>query len=250
MAKKRTPRTKKSKGGRGKKPAARKPKRRVALRRTKPKKPARARKPATAGGDTAAYGRALRERALAFHRVLADHGVYSAAVSEQEFLARVGPAIDETATSVANGKQSADLELLGLPVTLLFKIEDWVPTVSWDYEFGLDSLFEDLGPMFEKSGSTFTWKRVKGPGDRDRYEYTLDGRALAIEPSDPVEIDFGDFVSIVKDVETALAPRARKLYQPVTGDQSGRLLVIPTKSEEALREILISGDDPRAEEFY
>jgi hypothetical protein len=39
--------------------------------------------------------------------------------------------------------------------------------------------------------------------------------------------------------------RARK-----PGDQSGRLLVIPTKSEAALREILISGDDPRAEEFY
>jgi hypothetical protein len=247
MTNKRTP---KSKKGRGKKPTARKPKRRVAKRRARaPKparqKPARARKP-----DATAYERGLRERALAFHRVLADHSVYSAPVSEQDFMTRVGPTIDETTRLVANGQWNADLELLSLPVSLLDKIGDWVPTISWDYEFGLEGLFEDLGPLFEKAGSSFTWKRVDGAGDGGRYEYTLDGRALAIEPADPVEIDFRDFAGMVKEIESVLALKAKKLYQAVTGDQSGRLLVIPAKSETALREILISGDDPRAEEFY
>lgn len=248
MASKKTPR---SKDRRRKKATARKPKRRT-THRAKPKKPARARKPAEAkasGGD-AAYERGLRERALAFHRVLADHGVYSATPSEQDFLARIEPTIRETATLVASGRWNADLELLSLPVSLLPKIEDCVPTISWDYEFGLESLFEDLGPMFQKAGSTFTWKRVEGKGDRDRYECALDGRAISLEPADPVEIDFGDFDRIVKDIESALAPKAKKLYQAVTGDQSGRLLVIPTKSEAALREILVCGEDPRAEEFY
>ncbi|HXU05860.1 MAG TPA: hypothetical protein VN903_33130 [Polyangia bacterium] len=207
-----------------------------------------AQKQKTARGNAAVDERALRARALAFHRVLADQGVYSAVVSEDEFLAKVGPTILETATSVAKGQENGSLELLALPVTLLYTIKDWVPTIEWDYEFGLDSLFEDLGPMFEKAGSSFTWKRVEG--DRDRYEYTLDGQALAIEPSDPVEIDFRDFAVIVKEIEGVLAPKAKKIFQPVTGDQSGRLLVIPTSSEAALREILIAGDDPRAEEFY
>jgi hypothetical protein len=174
-------------------------------------------------------GQALRQHGLELHRVMSDNGVYRRSVSDESFLAYVDATLGEAAGSVGDSKESHELALLSLPIALLHDLHEVVHMMTWDYEFGLDSLFESLAGLFDGS--------------------PLAGQRFSLHALDSVEVAPGDYTKIVSNLERVLAPDF-KLYEPATGDQSGMMLLIPSRAEAPLRELLIAADDPRAEALY
>jgi hypothetical protein len=204
-------------------------------------------------------GHGLRERALELHRILRDGRVYRSPLSTEDFLARVERVVSEEAANVEAGRVDPSLALLAMPVSLLSALGEHVPTMSWDYEFGYEAFFESLGTLLGASGRQFAWGRPQAAGRgsaprpasaREPYEYTLDGQTFRLRPADDAEVHPQDYARILKDLQDALRPNGLMLYDPVTGDQSGVLVLIPRAAEASLRTVLVAANDPRAAEFY
>jgi hypothetical protein len=193
-------------------------------------------------------GHALRERALELHRILTEAHVYRSPPSDDDFLRRVERVISDEAANVQAGRVDRNLALLAIPVSVLCALGDLAPTMSWDYEFGYEALFELLEALFCKSGRAFAWGRAAGA--REQYEYTLDGRPFVLQAADDTEVHPRDYQKILKDLQDALRPNGLMLYDPETGDQSGLLVLIPQAAEARLRSVLVAANDPRAAEFY
>lgn len=194
------------------------------------------------------YRRQLRNHALMFHHALLEGGVYISPLGEKEFLSRIDEEISLCAKNIEKNIEDLELALLGLPVELIMAVDDVVPCANWDYESGYKGFFEDLDELFSKINWKVDWEHEPATST---LKLTLNNQTWSIENVKHIaEVDGEVYSQIMDHLNSALNKHGKELYEAVTGDQTGLLVLIPTSAREMLADYLISGNDPRAMSFY
>lgn len=194
------------------------------------------------------YRSQLRNHALRFHHALLEGGVYISPLGEKEFLSRIDEEISLCAKNIEKNIEDLELALLGLPVDLIMAVDDVVPCANWDYESGYKGFFEDLDDLFSKINWKVDWEHEPATST---LKFTLNNQTWSIENVKHIaEVDGDVYAQIMEHLNSALSNHEKELYEAVTGDQTGLLVLIPIRARELLADYLISGSDPRATSFY
>ena len=191
---------------------------------------------------------ALQQRALSFHRALEEGELYSAKISEAEFLERVDDPLSRRAKNVVQGIEELPLTLLSLPVGLVYSLLDLLPAITWDYEFGYEDLLGELKTLFDKASQRFSWEYDL---ERSILDYALNNHSWSMtDLTLHDEVDPLNYLEIRDNLSRPLRMLGLTLYDATTGDQTGMLILMPVEAVGMLKDHLISIEDPRAEWFY
>jgi hypothetical protein len=190
----------------------------------------------------------LKQHALNFHHVLKQGRVYSAEITETEFLARVDDRLSGRAKNVVQGIEGFELTRLSLPVGLIYSLFEVVPVATWDYEFSYARFFQDLEKLFSRTRYSFSWAY---DARQSELHYSLDDQTWSIENLALTEdLDPIVYLEIHQKLSDYLSGRGQLLYDATTGDQTGMLILVPAGAATMLADYLIAVDDPRSEWFY
>ncbi|MBN1317368.1 MAG: hypothetical protein JXA42_17940 [Anaerolineales bacterium] len=195
----------------------------------------------------------LKKRALNFHQVLLEYGVYTRNVTENEFLQRIHGATEKTAMNLVGGIGDPGATILGFPGSLLFNLSDVLHTTTWDIEDDSKVLFENLSDLFQETDFRFVW-RVDDK--QQKIIYQIDSTEGSVACPD-LWIDPLDFSEFEPRLNGYLQSREWMLYFVTTGDQTFRFVLMPLKAVDAVRDYLIISYpeihpcyDPRSEWLY
>lgn len=202
--------------------------------------------------------RKLKKRALDFHRVLREYGVYTRNILETEFLHRTLDTIERTANNIVSGIGDPGATILGFPESLLFSLSDVLYTTTWDTEDGAEKLFECLRDLFEQTDFHFAWRF---DDEQQRLSFQIDSVEWSVACVDLDQEDLWinplDFSELEPRLNDYLESQEWTLYPVTTGDQTGRFLLMPLKAVDAAKDYLLVAHpevypdyDPRSEWLY
>lgn len=200
----------------------------------------------------------LTERALDFHCVLCECGVYTENLSEDEFLQRTLDTIKKTAKNIAEGMGDPGATILGFPETLLYTISDVLYTTTWDTEDSPEELFERLRELFEKTHFRFAWRF---DDEQQRLSFHIDSIKWSVACADLDQenlwINPLEFSELEPRLNEYLGSQKWTLYPVATGDQTGRFLLMSVTAVNAVKDFLLAAfpegyqnHDPRSEWLY
>lgn len=191
---------------------------------------------------------ALRAHALKFHKALVKGKIYTTNLKKEEFFDRICAELSGTARYIVEHNGDLELHKLNLPVSLRNELEDVLAYANWDYEACYDGFFDDLTRLFSRSAHAFKWEYDPGSS---QLIYALDGHSWTIDNLRlRAEVDFEVYEKIMSPLNDALKEHGQVLYDAVTGDQTGLLILMPSASPGIIKDFFIEVHDPRAEIFY
>jgi HEAT repeat protein len=187
--------------------------------------------------------------ALGFHQALVESEAYQQAVSEAEFIDRAHEQIAKRVQTVMRNDSNAalDLTLLALPEHLIYRIQDTLLHLSYDYEFGYRAFFEELEKVLARTSLSFHWEF-----DQKKHElsYMIHKRAWILENIGlESELDT-PFYTQLKQIAEYLGDLGWSWCDYAGGDQVARILLVPTLNITSLRKYLVLGNDARMKLFY
>lgn len=200
-----------------------------------------------------AYSR-LRERAIDFHQLLLSNSIYQESLSADHYLSLIEETLSATAEGIASGRLDRWVAVLGFCESLLYRIEDYLPTVSFDVTQGPREHMAALEKLLGRVGYRFSWMIDDNANvvhlklDDIEWEGSCVDGWWAHEP--PFTKDKPNLIQFLQD-------HGWFLYAAGTGDALIRYLLVPPHSKEALKKYLIPGfspmhpdHDPRIDWFY
>lgn len=200
----------------------------------------------------------LRKRALRFHRVLSEYGIYTKRLSESEFLERSDGLIEKTADHIVQRIGDPGANIVGLPAALLSCLSDALHTQTWDFEDGPEALFEKLTDLFRSSDYPFSWAFQATSME---LEFQIGQARWSVQVTDLEQeelwLDALGFTEIFPRVNDYLRMQGWTLHTPATGDQTFRFVLMSLGAAAAVRDYLFlclyeahPDHDPRSDWLY
>lgn len=180
----------------------------------------------------------LKSRALDFHFVLRDNGVYHKPISDEEFLERIEPDIRNTADNLAKGRGDPWATVLGFPVGLLSSVDDCLCRSSFDGMGGPKAFYEALQTILAQAGFQLSWHFAQ---DAEKLQFKVASVMWDVECKSLKWID--DPIShsrIEPNLTDFLEHAGLYLYPITTGDSFLEYLLIPLETKSALKKYLIA----------
>jgi hypothetical protein len=184
----------------------------------------------------------LRDRALIFHKILSDNKVYWKAISDADFLQSTNDKIQRTAKSISVGEGTPWLTLLTFPLSLLFRVREYIYLQSWDTEEGIDGLLEELQELFDKASVPFQWEYNE---ETQRLEFQTGNSKASRKCKSLENLHYGFFEgsnSMLPSINIALQKRGQYLYSIADCGQVATYVLLPLAAVEPIRKILITDD--------
>jgi len=189
----------------------------------------------------------LKKRALSFHKVLVNESVYQKQLSEDAFLNLIKDQLKDSAEGITNGRIDPWVNVLGFCEALLFDLEDFLFTVTYDAMEGPQEHLGALKTLLTKVGYEFSW-------EIDEETNQIHFKVEDIEWSGPrvdawwlTDPDF--FSEETPNLIDFLDNEGWFLFLAGTGDATGRYLLVPLNSKEELKKFLVPGFCQRHKEF-
>jgi hypothetical protein len=202
--------------------------------------------------------RKLKKRALDFHHVLREYGVYTRDCSETEFLQRTNDIAESCAKNIVGGIGDPGATILGFPEALLGSLSGLIRTATYDTEDGAEKLFERLRELFEQTDFHFAWRFDV---EQQRLSFQIDSTEWSVACVDLDQEDLWINPLHFSELEPRLNDYLHNydwtLYPVTTGDQVALFVLMPLKAVDAVRDYLLveypeahPNHDPRSEWLY
>ncbi|MDQ4076615.1 MAG: hypothetical protein M3220_10265 [Chloroflexota bacterium] len=193
----------------------------------------------------ASIGQVLERVIREFYQDLVEAQLLSAdVVSVEELFEKRLPYLGLTVQAIADGHQSLVTECISLPSYIVRRLDDVVPQVAWDSEWGGEVLLGCVEQFFTRLPFDFAWQYSQ---DADRVICRVDTHRWAVE-----KVSYEDYNGVWDDAKVYeetfrqlnhyFARHRLILIDVPTWSQATRWLLVPSEHVKELDKFLGSHD--------